>query len=603
MRLVLKLLILLIIIVAIALLLALLGGWISIGGLGGSPSPVLSSEQVKQIQSACDEITKKMQGPSSSSKATWLREAKSAALAQPNVEWAKIGNSQLIVKFKEGGEAIWLLNSIKVDSLKKITTLNSMTKNIGAGKKSLMTSSMSDPSDIAYAEQTTNYRNGRSKPGELRRIALSTLDAFDTPLFAAENLTNAPSKNAVIINSLAKDPSKDIRSLSDILHNNFKGLLENCNYTVAELNGPDASPEQLKTLANFSLVIMFGHGSPENFQTGRPWQLSDFNKDWQDGKIVWMCVPWGDPANPLPIGGERLPYQHKVFCAVTGKFWKDAYARTHLQNALFMNLACYGSTDEDYRQALFDVGVSAYTGWSDRQGIAPASAFKMLSLMTEGKTLQEAAELLENKLRLQTQPYEGRICTAELWYGPPGIGYSWKLDCVKNNKESIRAIDFLNHTYPPSPYLRENGFDQEINVKNGEFNTQDTFYCISKKIIYCDLNNDGNEDAVVWSFCGLNISTYSYNEFMVYTFIGGKEKLLGKIDDDVIRQDYNKYYNSPNDMLGDEVKRIYVIDNILVFERNTDGPRCCPQHLTKFEYKWNGTSLALVKQPERNKNQ
>jgi hypothetical protein len=174
-----------------------------------------------------------------------------------------------------------------------------------------------------------------------------------------------------------------------------------------------------------------------------------------------------------------------------------------------------------------------------------------------------------------------------------------------NNKGGIRGIDFLNHEYSPTLCQREYGKDgigRKVILKNGEFKIKDVYYEISgKKIIYGDLNNDGDEDAVIWISCGVTTYSYCQNEVLVYTLKDGKEKLLANIDDDKMNRDYKKYYKSSKDNLGLAIESLKVSNNKLIIEKYSEGPECCPEHLTKLEYKWNGSLFVLANKPDRKK--
>ncbi len=582
----------LIMIVCIAVIISIRAGLISIGDLSRAPSPQFSSEQVAQIEKSCDEITKKFQGPASSSKTRLLAQAQKAALAQPNIEWAKIDHNQLVVKFKEGGEAIWLLNTLKYDFLEDLPSVGAISDGVAYRKNTVVSSAIIPLLDIHRSEMETILNKFNLSIKSLKEIVSSTMKASGVDPSAPEESTNTSSNNAVLINALAEETNPNIKEMSHLLDTNIKGLLESCNYNVLELNGPDASPERLKTLSDMSVIIMLGHGSPTKFQTGKRWTPSDYNRDWLDRKIIPMFVAWGNTGvSWWKYKSEKVQFwQHRAFCAVTGEFWKDAYANSPFKDALFINLACYGATDKTYRDALFKVGVKAYTGWTDEQGKAPSSAYLMLAHMTNGKTLGEAIETLKNEWKNSSEVYDGETHIAKLLYDPESE-HTWKLSCSNNMTRGVRLIDFFNYTYPPSPCMQNNGYNHEITVKNGEFSTEEAVYSISDPIIYCDINRDGNEDALIWAVCGLNYATYVYNEIMVYSVIDEQPTMLAKLTDDDIERDYKKYYNSPNDIFWNYAfERIFVNDdNNIVFERATEGPRACPENMTSFEY--DGTAI------------
>jgi uncharacterized protein YfaP (DUF2135 family) len=233
----------------------------------------------------------------------------------------------------------------------------------------------------------------------------------------AKRLKNAVgNRNAVIINALAEDKNFEV---SLPLFAEIKTMLEDAGFDVQELNGPDATPDNMRQLSDCGLVLHYGHGGvtiggfafPYAVMTGKVWNgLRDPEcplNDWLRDRVVKMTVPhWTDREGTT---------QSRSFFAVTGNFWRSAYSSNRFNSALFMNLACSGARYDAYRNGLYDAGVCAYTGWTDPTRKSAGSAWRMLALMLDGKTLQQAYDALPDWYKSDTPPDDP---TANLWIGP-----------------------------------------------------------------------------------------------------------------------------------------------------------------------------------------
>ena len=183
---------------------------------------------------------------------------------------------------------------------------------------------------------------------------------------------------------------------------------------------------------------------------------------------------------------------------------------------------------------------------------------------------------------------------------------------IDKGSDGIRNVDFLNLSYPSTLCHNEYGGDglgQNVQVSDGEFKLQRGkdenvfvyFGVVNNKVLYGDLTSDGREDAVIHIGCGISNYNYGLNEIFIYTYNSGKEYLLAHISDRDMERDYKKYYKSANDSLWSAINAIRVNNGTLKIEKYSEGPHCCPEHVTTFTYKLNGTSLVLDKKPERKK--
>jgi hypothetical protein len=180
-----------------------------------------------------------------------------------------------------------------------------------------------------------------------------------------------------------------------------------------------------------------------------------------------------------------------------------------------------------------------------------------------------------------------------------------------NNASSIRSINFLNFSYPSTLCHKEYGHDgipNIVQVNGGQFesrrgNDENSGYAyfgvVNNKIIYGDLTGDGNEEAVVHTACGISIANFGLNEIFIYSYKSGKEFLISHITDRDMDRDYEKYYKSASDALWSAIYDVRIKNGTLQIKKNSEGPHCCPEHVTTLTYKWNGSSIVLSKKPER----
>ncbi len=221
-------------------------------------------------------------------------------------------------------------------------------------------------------------------------------------------------KNVVIINGCSGLPAYTRRNsyLTAI-----KNSLTANGYIVKELTPAITTPDELRILNYYSLIIHQGLTGCDLPIPELPYCVTAGK--WDDKYCT--AVDW----NANRIVKVTLPDGSGDYFAVTGKFWEDAYSTTKFNNAFYMNLASCGSHYETYRQSLYKAGVSVYSGWSAPQGKSSVSAWRLLSLMTAGKTLREAISNIPDDYK--NDAAAGRE-TANFWCGP-----DTKLDITLSN--------------------------------------------------------------------------------------------------------------------------------------------------------------------------
>lgn len=339
------------------------------GGGGGDGAPDLSAEQRAQIEQTSQAVTDSLTGAAQPGSAAALEAARRLAAGRSNVESAEIIDGDLVVQYRNAGQEVWVQGN------------------------ALPT----PPADLA----------------ELQALTRSVLAQAVRPA------ANVGTRKAVLVNALAADPG--FADAAQVFAD-MESVLEAVGFDVLMLAGADASPERLRQLADRSVIVYLGHGGnvkwwegsgdaawgwPYATQTGRLWDGQGSLSDWMLNRIVKMNVGWGRTS-------EERSRNRRSFYAVTGRFWEHAYSGSHFANALFINCACSGAKYEEFRRHLFDVGVGAYTGWTETQGIAPYTAWRMLALMASGRNLQQAYDALPSAYRTETS--DG--VTANLWIGP-----------------------------------------------------------------------------------------------------------------------------------------------------------------------------------------
>lgn len=356
-------------VMVVGLLMCLLVGCGSGGGPASEPQP-LSPQQITRIEQTSQGITQVVTS-ANGTETEALAQACQYAQTQPGVSKAVVDDGQLIVQYTEGGQEVWV------------------------GSRPLPT----PPGDIEQLQALTR---------SIRAMGRST------------TRTPVGSRNAVLINALYDDPGF---SPCQTVFTNISDILSSTGFTVNMLNGAQATPDALRQLTDAAVIVFLGHGgkvnvingsgdsswmtSPYANQIGQSWEdgaPSSYSADWLLNRVVKMNVPWGE-------GSAAERNQHpRSFVAVTGRFWHDAYKSRHFNRALFVNCACSGAKYPAFYQNLFDVGVAAYSGWTDEQGKAPYTAWRLIASLSSGRTLQEAVDRLPDEYKTDD--------AAAFWYGP-----------------------------------------------------------------------------------------------------------------------------------------------------------------------------------------
>ena len=167
-------------------------------------------------------------------------------------------------------------------------------------------------------------------------------------------------------------------------------------------------------------------------------------------------------------------------------------------------------------------------------------------------------------------------------------------------KHGIRSIDFRNFTYHPSIV------DESVHARNGKYEDEETSFTVGK-VIYGDLTNDGQEEAVVTTIYEMkdaaNPANSSFPEGYIYTMNNGEATLLGKFDvGEIGYRDYERYLN-PRDKCNNWIwgaGGVQSIQNGFVVFALAVGGRYCPTPIkydVTLKYKWDGTRFVLVGKP------
>jgi len=322
------------------------------GGGGGSNTPELTPEQIAEISQAGQAITDKITGSSDPHSDATLEEAKAFAETQPVVEGATISDQSLIVKYRDTGFQVWMGN---------------------------------EPPDLPPAD-------------------IEALYALTSRVISSATRSPVGTRKAVIINAFSEDPNRTERLayFQEIMH-----ILEAEGFQVLSLTERTATPSALRALKDYSVILHSGHGGRVEgyWSFNFPYAVmagfwsNDYISDWRANRVVKMTSVDGR--------GD--------FYGTTGRFWEDTYSSGHFNHALFMNLACSSSKYEAYRQCLFDVGVAAYTGWSEPQGRAAFTAWRILATMADEKTLQQAVDAMPDWYKTD---HATGYAESSFWYGP-----------------------------------------------------------------------------------------------------------------------------------------------------------------------------------------
>jgi len=169
---------------------------------------------------------------------------------------------------------------------------------------------------------------------------------------------------------------------------------------------------------------------------------------------------------------------------------------------------------------------------------------------------------------------------------------------TKVKASGIRSVDFLNYSYRSSVCSEDLGTAKTVKFRKGRFKAAGNFFnIIGNKVIYADADGDGSEDAILQIICGAsNSSTLRLFEIPVYSFQNGRAKLLAKLDNKGLENDYQKYY--PDGFLfvlaENDVK---VKNGHLIVEVLADGSYADPENIATFDYEMSGGKFVLSGKP------
>lgn len=166
----------------------------------------------------------------------------------------------------------------------------------------------------------------------------------------------------------------------------------------------------------------------------------------------------------------------------------------------------------------------------------------------------------------------------------------------------IHGVDFNNFTYSATGCTEYGIGSKPVKVKKGQFEkgkgaNKAYFGVVNNKALYGDLTNDGQDEAIIHTACGLTAGNGGSDELYVYTLNNGIPTLLAKLDYKGIEQAYSANFSGPIwSIVNGSVK---VADGILSFEFDAGLPHANPSHIVSFKYRIEGNQLVLSEKPVR----
>ena len=175
----------------------------------------------------------------------------------------------------------------------------------------------------------------------------------------------------------------------------------------------------------------------------------------------------------------------------------------------------------------------------------------------------------------------------------------------KNTTKSytdIHEVDFNNFTYSATGCSEYGIGSKPVKVKKGQYEkdkgaNKAYFGVVNNKALYGDLTNDGKDEAIIHTACGLTAGNGGSDELYVYTLNNGIPTLLAKLDYKGIEQAYSANFSGPIwSIVNGSVK---VAGGILSFEFDAGLPHANPSHIASFKYRIEGNQLVLAEKPAR----
>jgi hypothetical protein len=167
----------------------------------------------------------------------------------------------------------------------------------------------------------------------------------------------------------------------------------------------------------------------------------------------------------------------------------------------------------------------------------------------------------------------------------------------------IRNVDFRNYTYTPNCFssLPDSGLTGEITTRDGVYRTGEeighTFFEVTA-VHYADLNEDGQEEAIVDTNCGFFGANYVMAEYFIFGLKQGTVERLACINNDRVIEDYKDHYA---DSFTWPIYGMDIDGVNLVMTYHADGAHCCPEYEVKSVYRLSGRDVELIGKPERKK--
>lgn len=153
-------------------------------------------------------------------------------------------------------------------------------------------------------------------------------------------------------------------------------------------------------------------------------------------------------------------------------------------------------------------------------------------------------------------------------------------------QSDIRKVDFKNFTYDVEIFETK----EKLTVKDGSYSRDkedDKLYFSASAESYGDLDDDGNEEAVVLTMMNTG-GTGNFSNGIIFTMKGGKPVVLTRFEGG------DRAYGGLVD--AKILNKTLVVEQYDVGEA---GGACCPEFIVTTIFSWNGKELVQVGKQER----
>jgi hypothetical protein len=160
---------------------------------------------------------------------------------------------------------------------------------------------------------------------------------------------------------------------------------------------------------------------------------------------------------------------------------------------------------------------------------------------------------------------------------------------------TIHDVDFRNFSYPTN-CSKAFEIGKTVHVRNGEWNNGEVTRFAVEKVIYGDLKQDGQDEAVVLTGCS-GQTNFGYSELFVYAKSShGVERLINLSPSDWGEGEENNGGFFP-------VTAFSINNHQLVVSFPAGGSHACAAWTVTKSFQWNGTRFVSAGKPDRKPNQ